>query len=83
MRLKTGRTPSARRFLATSAALCFVSSPRRSSEKPFFFTSKNAFASFGSPFLRRSASRLTSCSIWRRNHGSYFDAWAISSTVRP
>ena len=83
MRLNTGRTPAARRRLATSAAARSASSPSRSSEKPFFLSSSSALASFGRPSLRTTASHSTSCSISRRNHGSYFEAWAISSTDRP
>ena len=83
MRLNTGRTPSARRRLATSALLIFVSSLSRSSEKPFFLISSSALASLGRPFLRNDASTVTRSSIWRRNQGSYFEAWAISSTERP
>ena len=83
MRLNTGRTPAARRRLATSAAERLASSPSRSSEKPFFLSSSSALASFGRPSLRTTASHSTSCSISRRNHGSYFEACAISSTDRP
>ena len=83
MRLNTGRTASARRFLVTSSVGVPVSLPRRVSEKPIALSRRNGAAVVGRPFVLISASASTSPRISARNQGSMRQALWISSSPAP
>ena len=78
MRLKIGRTPSARRFFVTLSAEPFVSLASRASEKPLALSRRMAPAVVGRPFLRISSSVSIISRTCAMNHGSILQASWIS-----